>query len=533
MSFESFTALLGAKDFPFVSDFFQRAIVIPSLDQPQRLPRPLGGDAENSNDELAQHYYCQNVMPTAEGLMSVGYGQIVSGLPLSLDFDQVITLRDSNENNFLFAPANGKNYIYTANKGVWQSYSPFTGWTGTLVSRSYVNGRTFICYQRHSIHEYDVTTDTFNTIAFTYPVGIDVTKIDCIGASNNYLLWASNITIGWSSLISPTDLVPSIQTGAGFAIPQDVKGPIRAIIATAGGFLIYTTKNVVAAMFTNNARAPFIFREVSGAGGLQNSEQISVEASLKEQYAWTTAGLQKISINVAESVNTAATDFLGGKIFENFDFSTLILTTDRLVKNLKVKLAFISNRYLVISYGKDDGSSPSLYTHALVYDTNLKRWGKLRIDHTDCFFYPYPNLIGSVTETPPKDAVAFLQKDGTIQLLIMDYRIRQDQGVMVLGRFQLVRQKEITFQSLELENTTQAYPPDVYLMLSYDGKTNQAPAKLQLLQDNGIIKKYGAPQVTDPNASAPARTAKNISFLFVGKFETTTALLNFTRHGNR
>lgn len=533
MAFDSFTALLAAKDFPFVSDFLARTVIIPGIDQPPRLPRALMGDVDNSNTELGQHYYAQNVMPTAEGLMSVGFNQITPGLPGTADFDQVITLRDTNENNFLFCPANGKNYIYTANSGVWRSISPFVGWTGTLVSRAYVNGRTFICYQKNSIREFDNTASLFLPVLFFYPPGMSIADIDCIGSSNNYLLWASNITIGWSSLVNPVDLVPNIQTGAGFAIPQDIKGPVRAIVATPGGFLIYTTKNIVAALFTNNARAPFIFREVSGGGGVLSSEQISVEASLKEQYAWTTSGIQKVSINVADSLSAEASDFLAGRIFESFDLTTLQLTVERLTANLKVKVAFISARYLVLSYGKDLSAATPIYTHALVFDTFLKRWGKLRIDHTDCFSYPYPNLIGQVTDTPPKQSVAFLQIDGTVQLLIMDYRSRQDQGVLLLGRYQLVRQKMITFQGVELESTIQAYPPNVYLIISYDGKTNEAPQALALKSDSGTLKSYGVPIVVDETASAPPRTGKNISLLVVGRFEASTALFNITRHGNR
>lgn len=530
MSFDTFTAILTAAEFPLVTDFFQRAIIVPGIDNPPRVPRAYTGD-DTKNAELAQHYFLQNVMPTSEGLMSIGFNQITPGLPGTTDFDQVITLRDTDENNFLFAPANGKNYIYTANSGIWQSTNPFVGWVGTIVSRSYVNGRTFICYQGNSIREYVVATNTFLPVAFTFPTGMSIADIDCIGNSNNYLLWASNITVGWSSLIDPTDLFPNIQTGAGFAIPQDVKGPIRAIVATSGGFLIYTTKNVVAAMFTNNARAPFIFREVSGAGGVQNPEQITSEASLKEQYAWTTSGLQKVSVNAAEVVSGAASDFLAGRILETFDPVALTHTVKRLSDNLKVKVAFISNRYLVVSYG--EVSMPQLYTQAIILDTFLHRWGKIKLDHVDCFGYPYPNLIGGVTETPPKQSVSFLQKDGTIQLLIMDYRVRQDQGVLYLGRYQLVRQKFITFQTLELESVTQAFPPNVYLIVSLDGKTDQPAQQLQVISDGGSIKKYGGPIVVDDTVAAPARSGKNFSVLATGRFELSTALFNITRHGSR
>lgn len=529
MAFDTFTAVLNTADFPYISDFLQRSIIIPGIDQPPRIPRSLVGEQSNQNTELAQQYYVQNVMPSSEGLMSIGYEQLVPANIGSIDFDQVITLRDEDENNFLLAPAGGKNYIYTANAGVWASVSPFVGWAGTLVSKSYVNGRTFICYQRNSIREYDATGLTFNPVVFTFPPGLTVLDIDTIGASNNYLIWASNITVGWSSLINPTDLVPNINTGAASAIPQDVKGPIRAIVAIAGGFVLYTTKNAVAAFYTNNSRAPFTFREIPNAGGIQSPEQVSQE-STDVHYAYTTNGLQKIKINSSEPLDPAAADFLGGRIFESFDLTTLTLTLERLNNDLKVKIAYVSGRFLVISYGKQ--STPQLYTHAIVFDTGLKRWGKLRIDHVDAFAYPYPNLIGAVTDTPPKRSVAFLQKDGTVQLLLMDYRIKQDQGVLLLGRYKLMRQRTITYQGAVFETTLQAYPPDVYLVLSFDGKNNQPPQKLTLLRDGDSIKEYGAP-VYSGSGSSPPRTGDSFSILAIGKFELSTALLTVTKQGYR
>lgn len=529
MAFDTFTAVLNAAEFPFISDFFQRSVIIPGIDQPPRIPRSLVGEQSNQNTELAQQYYCQNVMPSSEGLMSVGYEQIVPANVGSTDFDQVLTLRDEDENNFLLSPANGKNYIYTANSGMWVSVSPFVGWTGTIISRSYVNGRTFVCYQRNSIREFDVTANTFDPVIFTFPPGIGIGDIDVIGASNNYLVWASNITVGWSSLIDPTDLVPSINTGAASVIPQDVKGPIRAIVPIAGGYVLYTTKNAVAAFYTNNSRAPFTFREIPNAGGIQNPEQVSQE-STDVHYAYTTNGPQKIKINSSEPLDSAAADFLGGRIFESFDLTTLTLTLERLSSDLKVKIAYISGRFLVISYGKQ--SSPQLYTHAIVFDTSLKRWGKLRIDHVDAFPYPYPNLIGAVTDTPPKRSVAFLQNDGTVKLLLMDYRIKQDQGVLLLGRYKMMRQRTTTFQGILLESSLQAYPPDVYLVLSYDGKNNEVPQRLTLVKDGATVKEYGAPVYSGVGA-APARTGDSFSILSIGKFEFSTAILTVTKQGYR
>jgi hypothetical protein len=522
LSYETFTAVLNASEFPFISDFFQRSVIVPQIDGPPRIPRSLIGDQSNANTELAQQYYCQNIMPTSEGLMSVGYGQIVPPIsPSVTDFDQQITLRDSNENNFLFSPANGMNYIFTAARGSWRVTNSIIVPAGTLVTRAYVASRTFICYSKIGIFEYDSATDQLIAVA---TAGLAIANIDGIFASNNYLLAFDGITVKWSSLVDPLDFVASINTGAGGATPQDVKGTIRAGVPISGGFILYTNKNAVAALYTNNARTPFVFKEVSNAGGIIGPEQVSLDAPLGYHYAWTTFGLQKITAATAEPVSASASDFLSSKLIENFDLTTLTLSTKKLSIYMQVKVSFVSGRYLVLSYGEQ--SSPQLYTHAVVLDIELKRWGKLRIDHVDAFAYPYPNLAGLIVNPPPKGALAFLQSSGAIQLLIMDMRERQDAGVLLLGKFQLVRNKMMTYQNVELESLHQAYPPQAYLVQSMDGATLLPPKLLRLLEDAGRYKKYGAP-------FEEGRTSKNFSLLLTGTIELTTATFTTTRHGNR
>jgi hypothetical protein len=529
VAYDTFTALLNAAEFPFIADFFQRSIIIPSIDQPPRLPRYFAGAAEASNPELAQHFYCQNVLPTAEGLASVGFTQVIPALsPPSTEFDQAIILRDVDENNFLYVPARGKNYIYRADSPAWQSVDPFVGWTKDIVSRAYVNGRTFVHFENFTTHEYNTSGNTFPSVPFS---GLNNSDVTVIGASNNYLIAVAGITVYWSSLVDPTDFVPSLQTGAGNAIPQDMKGIARAIVPISGGFVIYTTKNAIAALYTNNARAPFVFREISNAGGVMGPEQISLEATLGFHYAWTTGGLQKISSNNAESLSSGAMDFLAGRVLEEFDLTTKTLTFQRLNEDLKVKLTYVSSRFLVISYGRPTNPL-QVYTHALVYDLGLKRWGKLRIDHVDCLLYPYPNLPGVITETPPKRSLAFLKSSGQIDLVIMDYRERANQGVILLGKYQLIRQKRVTFQFVELEGLHQAYPPSVFLQVSYDGKKLEAPEELQVLLNNGDggVVKYGAPA---PTTHAKSRTGVNFTLGVIGSFELNTATFTITRHGNR
>lgn len=527
MARDVFTVALNVAEFPFVTDFFQRSIVVPGIDIPPRVPKSDTGIPESKNPELVQHYFAQDVMPTNEGLMSVGYINQIAAIGVT-DFDQMITLRDQDENNFLYSPAGGKNYVYRADAGIWASKNPFVATPGSRVTRSFVNGRTFVCYQNQNIYEYDSATDTFNVVAIT---GLSALVIDGISASNNYHLAWSRITVYWSSLVSPTDFTASITTGAGFATPQDVKGPIINIVPISGGFIIYTTKNAVAALYTQNARAPFVFREVSNTGGITDPEQVSLEATLGFHYAWTSAGLQRITATTSEAVSGPASDFLAGRILETFDSGTLTLTLQRLSSNLKVKLTYASGRYLVISYGVPT-SSPQTYSHALVFDTVLKRWGKLKVDHVDCHTYPYPNFLGQITESPHKQSLSFLQQNGAVLLVVMDYREQEDAGVLILGRFQLVRQKHMTFQQLELESLLDTYEPNVYLVLSDDGKTQGIPQLLQRVYNGSAINKYGAPAYSG-TGPAPRRTGKSFSVLVTGTFELSTAVATTTRHGDR
>lgn len=528
MAQEVFSVALNAAEFPFVSDFLSRTVVVPGLDAGPRSPARFSGDPENAALGVAQHYFGQNIVPTAKGIMSVGYSQVIAEIEGTTNFDQVIVLRDEDENNYLLVPALGTCYIYTEATGTWTSY-PFGGFAGGIISRAYVNGRTFVNFEHNSVREF--TGGTFNALVLT---GIDVTKIDCIGASNNYLIACIGVTVYWSSLIDPLDFVVNINTGANNAIPQDMKGIARAIVPIAGGFVIYTTRNAVVALYTNNARAPFVFREIQNAGGVSGPEQVSVEASLGYHYAWTTNGLQKITVQGAENLSASVTDFLAGRVFEVFDSTTLEWTFQRLTSanEVAVKLAYISGRYLILSYKKKN-SVP--YTHALVFDTALQRWGKLKFNHMDCFQYPYPNLPGEITEPPPKQSIALLTQSGEVDLAVIDYRNQNDENsdaCLLLGKYQLVRQRVATFQTLELEGLNEGFPPSVYLLLSHDGKTNEPPVELSILHDGGRSKKYGAPV---PAAGAPAvqRTAKNFSFLIAGTFELSTAIVTLTQQGRR
>lgn len=548
MAKQRFSGALNAATFPLVSTMQNRTVVQPQLDSNVRVNPTFYGTPESAEHSTPRLLYCENVVPTAEGLQSVDYIPTVSPLPDAADFDQVITLRDSAENTYLFSPANGKNYIYRGNTAVWVSKNPIANAVGKAVTRAYVNGRTIICYEGLGIYEYVVATDTFTKLTF---IGLLDADVRGIASSNNYMLAYTDITVYWSSLINPLDFVPSLVTGAGFSIPQDVKAKISAILGTAGGFIIYTAKNAVAAVYSQNVRAPFSFKEIANAGGVSSYEQIASEQTSGPQYAWTTGGLQKITTQGAETVSAEVNDFLAGRMYETWSSVTKQLSKFYTsASEFEVKITYIASRYLVVSYSLDNSG---LYQYALLYDTVLKRWGKLKVNHVDVFSYPFPNVSGDlayseltaisysdmedtsyrnlafgvVTVPTSKKTVAFLSASGAVQTLSMDYNKEGTQlGVAIFGKFQVVRARMITLQTVDFEGTypdesgVSVFTPTVLTTL--DGKDLINQSSLTLLRSSPSLRRY-----------AKRVTGLNMAVAVEGTFALSAYILEVTAEGDR
>lgn len=544
-----FRGALAAAQFPLVSVLAGRTVNEGRLDLDVKAPQTVLGQPSPSQFNTPQVLFAQNVVPTAEGMQSVGYEEVIAGSVFT-DFDQAITLRDEDENNFIFVPARGKNYIYWPGDGTWSSVDPITGWTGKLVTRAYVNGRTFICYEGIGIYEYDVTTDTFTLQATT---GLAAADIRGIGGSSNYLIAFTELEVCWSSLVDPLDFTPSLTTGAGRSIPQDVKARITAVLGISGGFIIYTAKNAVAAVYTNNARAPFTFKEIANAGGIQTYEQVTSEQTSGAQYAWTTGGLQKITVQSAEPVSAEVNDFIAGKMWDTFSPITKLITTNYSDSyEFPVKLSFISSRFLIISYSVDADSG--IFAYALYYDTILKRWGRLKIDHVDCFSYPYPNIAGDViydwlaattyddlsqttyadletgvvSDPPSKFTIAFLSANGRVQLATLDYnKTVAEDAVIIFGKFQLQRSNMMQLQQLDLEGaylpgSDRPHPLTVTAVVELPDNKGELISPMMLQSSRGKNARY-ARRITGLNANVIAE----------GTFALSTYLLEVTQDGDR
>lgn len=352
-----FRVNLNAAEIPFLTSLLGRTVIVPGLDQNSVKSAQFAGSGESLDQGIPQILYAHNVVPTDFGVQSVGFTKVIAKAASTTGriFDQVFTLRDVNENAYLFSPAGGDCWVYDATYDQWRSnFQLSPAFTGRFVSKSSINGRTFICFEKRGFFEYFPGTGSLVEVEFA---GLVKEEIIGITNSGNYGIAYTVDLILWSSLVDETDYVPDLSTGAGSATPQDLKGPIVCVLPISGGMIVYTTRNVVVGLATNNARFPFNFKEISNGGGLDNAEHASFENGLGTHYAWTSAGLQKITTTAAETVFPAATDFLAGRLIEDFDESTAAFTSYKLTDDIRLKLTYLESRYLIISYGARIGSN--------------------------------------------------------------------------------------------------------------------------------------------------------------------------------
>ena len=512
-----FSGSLKAARWPLIAALEGRTVIQGQLDYGRNLPRFYNGSDESADLNVPQVIYMENVLPTAEGFMSVQLLEIVGGVSGAVEFDQAFMLRDAVENNVLFSPAGGLNYIFDPTAATWTSTDPIAA-TTALVTRAYVNGRTFVSYAGDDIYEYDGVN--FLPVTITYPPGVVAADIMGVGASNNYLIIFTDITVYWSSLVDPTDFTPSNTTGAGYATPQDVKGQIISVQGVAGGYIIWTLKNAVAAQYTNNVRAPFAFKEIAGAGGIIAPERATQDTQSGAQYAWTTNGLQKVTLQGSEFVSAEVNDFIAGRKYSIWQ-AGIIDEGDTPLSEFYTKIALISNRWLCLSWGTEIPNVLPQFDWCLVYDLALKRWGNIKIQHTDVFTFGFAvaftgealtfDDLGTATfddlgtktfadlvavsfdaiDPTSKMVFAFLKADGSIHLTLMTYNKTSDaeNGVLILGKHQISHADFIQHQLTTVEG---AYGDSftAKIAVSQDGMNMEPAEDMYLAASTGRSRTY-------------------------------------------
>lgn len=540
---------LSAAQFPLSVTFGGQSVIVGKQDQ--NFNREIDSNADADKDRgIPQIIYCHNVVPTEQGFHSISFlVKILAMTPGVTDFDSVFVLRDDSDNRVLFCPAAGKNYIYDASLALGWFSLPFAAGAvpfDVLVTVAFVRGTTYICYGKYHTYVYNPTTHVLDLVIFS---GLIDANVHGICASQNYLIAWDGQAIAWSNPTNELDFVPDITTGAGGGNVADIRANIVVCVPINNGFIVWTKQNAVGASFSGNTTYPFIFKEVAGSGGISSIGQVSYDDNLGVQYAFTTQGFQTINKSEAKTQFPAVSDFLAGQLFEDYDASTGTFTTETIGRQLFVKVNVCGNRFVVISYGRSRGT----YTHALMYDIALRRWGKFKIDHVDVFSYQIPNVHGAITYdllvaqgitydmlideqvtydmliagnyeilNKPKEVIGFVLSTGEIR--VPSFKVVQEDadGVVVLGKYQWVREKFLTIDGIEVENVNSATNFDIKLLPSFNGKDFAAAASpTGVIESSVLYRRYGC-----------RTTAKNISVAIHGAFYLASMQLRFHEAGD-
>ena len=458
--------------------------------------------------------YCHNVMPTKEGYESVGYLPVIAALEggSSTPFSDVRVIYGTNKSRiYMVLDSLGSVYVLLVGATEWLAVpatSPATGGIGfdhNTVTIGTVNGETYIFYKNIGAFQFNEATNELDAVTLS---GLTISETIGIIGSGGYLVAYTVNAIAWSSTIDPTDFVPSVVTGAGGGNVAGIAGKILVITGNSLGMLVHTTANILAGSFTRTGLFPWQFRVVPGGKGGISLDHIAYEAESEDQYIYSKAGLQTISYQKAEVILPEITDFLSGKVFEDFNEVTKEYVITTLTTTMKKKLKYIASRYLVISYGITE------FTHALVVDIALNRVGKLKITHNDCFEY-----VGAQLEVA-KETLAFLLADGSVSVMDVSDKT-SGVGTLVVGKLEATYTRWLTILGIDAEDIKSSAEFSITILQSLDGR-NTTPVSTSLGYSAAGIRKFLC-----------KTTGNNHSLVIIGDFNLSALLVRYALAGRR
>lgn len=502
----SYRANLSAKSFPFISENFGRSIIVAGPDQ--NFSRQLVASEDQDKDiGIPQAYYLHNVMPHANGWQAVGYTKILPSTSTGA-FTGIYLLRDGSDNKiFLGLTTAGDFYVSDGTGAPWSYKQTVTA--GALVTIAYVAGNTYIYVAGTGCYKYNFGTGAFVSVTLT---GLVAANILGITYSAGYLIAWTKSTVVWSSTIDPTDFTPSLTTGAGGGAVESARGAINYCVPHILGFIVGTADNCVAALYQNNVRYPFQFREIVNSGGMTSLDLVSWDPNSGNLYAYTTAGLQLVSSSQTQVVFPEITDFISGRFFEDFDDSSNTFSTVILSAPMKKRLSVVSDRYIVMSYGLNE------LTHAIVYDIALKRYGKIKFTHTTVFTY---QLVAPGILESPKQSIGFLKSDGSVYTMDFSIGSQNLNGTIILGKYQYVRARLLQLDQIFVESIRQTQSFSLQVISTLDGKTPIFSTPT-LTYSAGLTREYSTRAI-----------GINHSLLMKGAFIIDSLVLQFNTHGKR
>lgn len=531
-----------------------RTVIIPGPDQ--NFDRRVDPTGEQKDAGIPQALYLENVMPTVSGYQSVGFYSPTTAMTVpggAPHISQCVEVRATTTfigpSLYSFAVQNiplfaWSNDTFTCgrfgNNTVTFVGTAITTVTSGVFSTGVVRGICYLYFSSATVKElYTVTADLGGNLTLTnitatvLPAGFLATNsIISICGSNNYLVAHNNITAYWSSTTTPTDFTSSLVSGAGSINPNNSDDALIYIKETVSGFYIYAQNNIIYAQYTGNARYPFKFTSVLNSTGLFSGKRWEFYGQVDSNGHYVIEKNKVIKFMQGaktEAMAPEVSDFLSKNPSQAIFNSTTNTFTEQNIATSIPSIYVHMNRYVLISVnGTNEGASSDKYTHVIIFDMHLNRYGRLKLDHTFMFCFWIPNeVIGFVNKQ--NNTIKYLSFDiyGTATVPMAGLTSDAHAGVLVLGKFQYVRSRVMQIEEIELEgpqNTAITPSPtmSVVLLPSTDGRNFDAPVTLTASYLSGGLATYFC-----------HATAKNHSIAIKNAFLVNTIQLRFVPGGER
>ena len=256
------------------------------------------------------------------------------------------------------------------------------------------------------------------------PDGFEVYEIQQV--VKGFLTYSSYI-IGYNtegkvywSAPNTVDFIPSTITGAGYAVPAVDLGDIITGRTTATGFNLFYSGGIINAKYTGNTQFPFKFSVLSYSAGIQKATDVT---DSYPAYAATSEGVAIVDDNAVSLDFSQLTDFLTAGVYE--DYTTELVTTV-LDAPLDYKLTTIGDRFLCASYKP---AHEAVFKFVIIVDLQLKKYGKVKVDHFDVFKINYKLLGDLLAYDEMYFAVADITDPNDFKLAKTDITYENLQGV--------------------------------------------------------------------------------------------------------
>lgn len=419
--------------------------------------------------------FADNVLPTTYGYKSANYLQVASAISQTAVLHCLHTVSISPGVIYLYAyvtddstPANNGHWALRGS-GDWEQLREetisFGDPSNKFISLAIINGRAFAYFAFTKCVELGDSSVT--DVALT---GITASSIAGCFSSSGYLMLWDKVSIYRSSLVSPEDFIPSSVTGAGSESPQDVRGEIKLCKSTQNGFMVYADTNCVYAQYSQDFRAPFVYKEIGGIAGIDTGYDVSTGSS-QEHLVKSGAAFSALVRSELTTIFQEVTEAAASKLFDSFDIATGVITEET-YSDVETRLASIPGGIFICSYrGIQDietDSEAGIFSHALVYSNALARYAKLTIPHAFCAQWPFDTSTTFLRIRQLSDTVlssyqtssilqafstttfgrifgtaiiSFIKRDGSAHIIWEDSKVVDSDATLVLGPFELVRGK--------------------------------------------------------------------------------------------